>query len=114
IISGSLAFWSAFTAVCGFTQNFVQLLLARLAVGLGEAGCQPPSLSLIADYAPREKRSSTLAIYSLGIPAGSLLALSLGGVMSDAFGWRTAFLVAGAPGILLAVTAFLTLRDPRS
>jgi MFS family permease len=114
IISGSLAFWSVFTAVCGFAQNFGQLLAARLAVGLGEAGCQPPSLSLITDYAPKEKRSSTLAIYSLGIPAGSLLALSLGGVMVDAFGWRTAFLVAGVPGILLAILAFVTLKDPRS
>lgn len=114
IISGSLAFWSVFTAVCGLAQNFPQLLMSRLAVGLGEAGCQPPSLSLITDYAPKEKRASALATYSLGISAGSLVALALGGVMVDAFGWRTAFFVAGVPGIAIAVLAFLTLRDPRS
>lgn len=113
IISGSLAFWSVFTAVCGATQTFAQLLLARLAVGLGEAGCQPPSLSLITDYAPKEKRSSMLATYSLGIPAGSLIALSLGGVLVDAFGWRAAFLIAGIPGIIIALLAFFTLKDPR-
>lgn len=114
IISAALLFWSVFTAACGLAQTFTQLLLSRLAVGLGESGCQPPSLSLIADYAPKEERSSALAHYSLGITIGGLLALVVGGILADQFGWRVTFLVAGAPGIILAVVAFMTLRDPRS
>ncbi|MGA0604459.1 spinster family MFS transporter [Phenylobacterium sp. VNQ135] len=113
IISGALLFWSVFTAACGLAQTFTQLLLARLAVGLGESGCQPPSLSLISDYAPKEERSSALAHYSLGITIGGLLALVAGGILADQFGWRTAFLVAGAPGVLLGILSFMTLKDPR-
>jgi predicted MFS family arabinose efflux permease len=114
IVAGSLAAWSFFTATCGLAQNFTQLFLSRLLVGLGEAGCQPPSLSLISEYAPRETRAKAMGVYALGIPAGSLIALTVGGVLSETLGWRAAFLIAGAPGLLLALVAFLTLRDPRS
>lgn len=114
IITGSLAAWSLFTATCGLAQNYTQLLLSRLLVGLGEAGCQPPSLSLISEYAPRETRSKAMGVYALGIPAGSLAALILGGILSENFGWRAAFLMAGVPGLLLALLAFFTLRDPRA
>ncbi|ODT89062.1 MFS transporter [Phenylobacterium sp. SCN 70-31] len=114
IISGALLFWSVFTAICGLAQTFTQLLLARLAVGLGESGCQPPSLSLISDYVPKEERSSALAHYSLGITVGGLFALAAGGILADQFGWRVAFYVAGAPGVVLAIVALLTLKDPRS
>lgn len=114
IISGALLFWSVFTAVCGLAQTFTQLLLARLAVGLGESGCQPPSVSLISDYVEKEQRSSALAHYSLGISIGGLIALAAGGVLADRFGWRAAFLMAGAPGIILAIVAWFTLKDPRS
>jgi MFS family permease len=114
IISGALLLWSIFTAVCGLTQTFTQLFMARVAVGLAESGCQPPSVSLISDYAPKEKRSSALGHYSVGIAVGGLVALAAGGVLADRFGWRAAFLIAGAPGIVLAVVAALTLKDPRA
>jgi MFS family permease len=114
IITASLAAWSLFTATCGLAQNFTQLLASRLLVGLGEAGCQPPSLSLISEYAPRETRPKAMGIYALAIPAGSLIALTLGGILSQTFGWRAAFLMAGAPGLILAALAFFTLRDPRA
>lgn len=113
IISVAVAVWSAFTIACGLAMNFTQLLLARVGVGIGEAGCSPPAHSLITDYTPKEERASALAIYSMGIPLGSLAGMVLGGLIADAFGWRVAFFVAGAPGIILAVMAFLTLPEPR-
>jgi len=113
IIATALAVWSAFTAACGLAGNFTQLLLARIGVGVGEAGCSPPSHSLITDYTPKEKRASALAFYAMGIPLGSLAGMALGGLVADAHGWRVAFFVAGAPGLLLAVVAALTLKEPR-
>lgn len=113
LISGSIAVWSAMTAVCGFAATYPQLLLARLGVGVGEAGCTPAAHSLIADLVPPQRRSSALALYGLGIPAGSLIGLALGGVLADRFGWRTAFLVVGAPGILMALLVWLTVPEPR-
>lgn len=113
IIAGAVAVWSGFTALCGMAQNFTQLVLARIGVGVGESGCTPPALSLIADTVPKEERASAVSIYMLGAPIGSLVGLSIGGVLTDAFGWRTAFLVVGAPGLLVALIAALTLREPR-
>ena len=113
IIAGCLAAWSAFTGACGLAQNFIQLLLARAGVGVGEAGCVPTSHALIADYTPKEKRASALAFYAMGTPLGSLLGLALGGVLNDYFGWRMAFLAAAAPGLVLSVLCLLTLREPR-
>lgn len=113
IIGVAVAVWSGFTALCGTAQNFAQLLLYRIGVGVGEAGCTPPAHSLITDYVPKEKRASALAFYSMGTPLGSLLGLVLGGLMADAFGWRAAFLLAGVPGLLFAVLAITTLREPR-
>ncbi|MGV3480734.1 MAG: spinster family MFS transporter [Sphingobium sp.] len=114
IIAAAAGAWSLFTIACGFAQNFVQLVLCRIGVGIGEAGCTPPAHSLITDYTPREKRASALAFYSLGIPLGGLFGMGLGGVIADAHGWRTAFLVAGIPGILMALVAATTLVEPRS
>src|SRR5213078_5045417 len=113
IIAASVAVWSAFTAVSGMAQTFAQLVLARIGVGVGEAGCTPPALSLIADTVPREQRASAVSIYMLGAPVGSLLGLALGGLIADAFGWRMAFVLVGLPGLVLAATAALTLREPR-
>ena len=113
IISAAVAAWSLFTILCGFAQNFWQLVLARVGVGIGEAGCTPPAHSLISDYVEREKRASALAFYSLGTPIGALLGMALGGLIADAWGWRTAFLVAGAPGLLMAIVAGTTLVEPR-
>jgi MFS family permease len=113
IISGAIAAWSGFTLLCGLAQSFPQLILARIGVGVGEAGCTPPSHSLITDYVPKDKRASAIAFYSIGTPLGSLLGMAMGGVVADAWGWRAAFLVAGAPGIVMALLAFLTLKEPR-
>lgn len=97
IIATATAVWSAFTVLCGYAQNFVQLVVARIGVGVGEAGVLHPAHSLIVDYTPKEKRASALAFYSLGTPLGGLLGMVLGGLVADAYGWRVAFLVAGAP-----------------
>lgn len=99
--------------LCGFAQNFAQLIMFRIGVGVGEAGCTPPAHSLITDYVPREKRASALAFYAMGTPLGALLGLIMGGMIADAYGWRTAFMIAGAPGILFAILAMTTLREPR-
>jgi MFS family permease len=113
IIAFAAAVWSAFTVVSGLVQNFVQLALARVGVGFGEAGCVSPSHSLIMDYAPREKRSSAMALFGLSPQLGVVIGLAFGGVVADAYGWRTAFLVAGAPGIFFAILTALTLPEPR-
>lgn len=113
LISVSLALWSAMTMVSGAAQNFVQILLARVGVGIGEAGCTPAAHSLISDAVPREQRSSAIAFYGLGIPIGSLLGLVIGGALNDAFGWRTAFLFVGVPGLLMAAVLPFLLREPR-
>jgi MFS family permease len=113
IISIAAATWSGFTILCGVAGNFWQLLLFRGGVGVGVAGCTPPAHSLIVDYHPIEKRASALAFYSLGGAIGTLLGLVIGGLVYDAYGWRISFMVAGLPGLALAVLAFFTLREPR-
>ncbi|HYD43952.1 MAG TPA: MFS transporter [Phenylobacterium sp.] len=113
IIGTSVLVWSGFTALSGAAQNFVQLVTARIGVGIGEAGCTPPAHSLIADYVPKEKRASALAFYSMGTPIGGLAGLVIGGLVADAYGWRMAFLVAGVPGILFAILSITTLKEPR-
>ncbi|QNO27710.1 MFS transporter [Sphingopyxis sp. OPL5] len=113
MIAIALAVWSGFTALCGLARNFTELLLARIGVGVGEAGCTPAAHSLITDYVPREQRGRALALYSLGVPVGSLAGLVLGGILLATLGWRAAFLIAGVPGILLAIIVWFTLDEPR-
>ncbi|MFZ4688227.1 MAG: spinster family MFS transporter [Polymorphobacter sp.] len=114
LISVSLVLWSGMTAISGLAQNFGQLLLARIGVGVGEAGCMPAAHSLISDMVPLERRSSAIAFYGLGIPIGTLLGVVIGGVLADSVGWRTAFTVVGMPGIVMAVFVWFVLRDPRA
>ncbi len=113
LISVSLALWSGMTALCGLAQNFGQLLLARVGVGVGEAGCTPAAHSLISDAVPREKRASAIAFYGLGIPIGGLLGMVIGGQLADLLGWREAFLIVGLPGIIVAVLFWALVREPR-
>jgi MFS family permease len=113
IITVSLALWSAFTALSGFATSFVPLAFARLGVGFGEAGCNPASHSLIADVSTPQTRASGLAFYSLGAPVGTLLGLAMGGLVADAYGWRVAFMVAAAPGLVLAAVIALTIKETR-
>lgn len=112
IISASLAVWSVMTALCGLTQNMWQLFLARMGVGLGEAGCVPAAQSIIADYVPRERRALAMAIFGLGVPIGTLAGFAIGGLVNDAHGWRAALFIVGVPGLLVAALLQKTLREP--
>lgn len=112
IITVAAAVWSAFTALSGMAANAAQLALARVGVGIGEAGGSPPAHSLISDYFPKEKRASALAIYSLGIPFGQMFAFLAGGLVLVHFGWRNAFFLVGVPGLLLAIVMKLTIKEP--
>ncbi len=112
IIALSVLIWSLFTAFTGAARNFSMILLARVGVGIGEAGCSPPAHSLISDFFPPDRRGTALSIYSLGIPIGASIGTLVGAWVGEAFGWRTAFVVVGAPGILLALLVRMTLREP--
>ncbi len=112
VIAVSLTLWSGATALCGMALNFWHLLAARIGVAVGEAGGSPPSHSIISDMFPPERRATALAIYALGIPIGTQLGNLGGGWTNEAFDWRTAFIVVGLPGVLLALVVRLTLREP--
>jgi len=112
IIAIALAVWSGMTAACGLANSYFTLVLARIGVGIGEAGAGPPAHSLIADYFPPSKRAAALAVYTSGINIGILIALLVGGWVNQYFGWRAAFIVVGAPGLILAVVVRLTLKEP--
>ncbi len=112
IVALSLFAWSFMTAISGFVQNYLHLLLARIGVGVGEAGGSPPSHSLISDMFPPERRASALGFYSMGVNIGILFGFLLGGWINEFFGWRTAFMVVGAPGIFLALLVRFTIKEP--
>lgn len=112
IVSCSLAVWSGLTIATAGAQNFIHLALARIGVGIGEAGGVAPAHSMITDLYPPEKRTSAMAAFVAGGNFGILLAFLIGGVIGQAYGWRWAFVAAGAPGILLAVLLRCTVREP--
>ncbi|MFP8879699.1 MAG: MFS transporter [Myxococcota bacterium] len=112
IIALGIAVWSGMTALTGLARGFGTLALARIGVGVGEAACSPPAHSLISDFFPPERRGTALSIYSLGIPVGAAIGTLVGGWVGEAFGWRTAFMVVGLPGLALALVVRLTLHDP--
>ncbi len=112
IIISALTLFSIMTYVCGLAQNYTQLLLARIGVGVGEAGTSPPSHAMISDmYAPSE-RAGPLAIFALGINIGLFIAFLGGGYIAQHYGWRAAFQLVALPGLAIAVLAIFTLRDP--
>jgi MFS family permease len=108
----AMAVWSAMTAFCGMSTNFIQLALSRFGVGIGEAGGGPASYSMVADYVSPRRRNSALAILSAGAPVGILLSMYGGAVLSTHYGWRVAFLALGIPGVLLSLLIYLTVREP--
>jgi MFS family permease len=112
IISLALIVWSGFTALCGTAANFATLAAYRFGVGIGEAGCSPPSHSLISDYYEPTKRASALSIYSFGIPLGTMFGAAAGGYIAQHFGWRAAFMTVGAPGVILALVVWLFVKEP--
>ena len=112
IIAVALGLWSATTALCGLATGFWTLFLARMGVGIGEAGGSPPAQSLISDYFPPERRGFALGVYFMLIPLGFLVGFLVGGWVNQFFGWRTAFMVVGLPGLLLALLLRFTLREP--
>lgn len=111
VITLSLVAWSGFTALCAAAQGFWHLFLARLGVGIGEAGGVAPSYALIGDYFPSERRATALSIYSLGIPIGSATGVLAGGYIAAQVDWRLAFLVVGLTGLLIAPVFKLLVRD---
>jgi len=113
IVAGSLAVWSAMTAVCGLAQNFFHLLLARIGVGVGEAGCSPAAHAMISDYFSAKKRATALSIYSMGIYVGILFGFSLGGWLDSIYGWRVAFFFLGIPGVIFAIFFFFSVKEPK-
>lgn len=112
IITAALVVWSSMTVLSGMVATYLQLVLCRIGVGIGEAGCTPPAQSLISDYFPPDRRATALSIYGLGVPVGVLLGSVIGGWIAQQWGWRTAFFLVGAPGLVLAVLVRLTLREP--
>jgi MFS family permease len=112
IIAISVALWSAFTALCGLAQNFWHLFLARMGVGIGEAGGVAPSYALVSDFYPKEKRARALALFSLGIPIGSALGVFFGGWIATHLDWRSAFIIVGLAGLPAALLVKLGIREP--
>jgi MFS family permease len=112
IIAICLTVWSVMTAVCGFVQNFTQLLLARIGVAVGEAGGSPPAHSIISDLFAADRRATALAVYALGIPVGNMIGNLAGGWLNETFDWRTAFIVVGTPGVLMALILRFTVTEP--
>ncbi|MEM1019618.1 MAG: MFS transporter [Pseudomonadota bacterium] len=113
IIAICLALWSAMTAFAGLAKSFSQLALARVGVGVGEAGAMPASHSLIAELYPPNKRSSAMAVFQLGVPAGVLFGFLIGGWVNDWLGWRATLITVGAPGLLLAGLVYFTVPEPK-
>lgn len=112
LIAAAVAIWSGMTALCGVAANIAQLSLARIGVGIGEAGCSPPAHSMIADLYPPEQRSTAMGVFTLGISAGIMVAYLAGGWIVQNIGWREAFFIVGVPGLLLALIVRFTLDEP--
>ena len=113
IVTIALAAWSAMTALTGMASNFTQMFLARLGVGIGEAGGSPPSHSMISDLYAKEERASALGVYSLGIPLGIAFSYILAGALVERFGWRGTLLVLGGLGVVLALVLAIVIREPK-
>lgn len=112
IMTVALALWSLMTAVCGFTHNFAQLFLARVGVGVGEAGGVAPAYSLICDYFPSKERARALSVYSFGIPVGAASGIVLGGYITSLMSWRMAFFIVGLAGLMITPLLKSTVREP--
>lgn len=113
IVAASLVLWSGFTMLCGMSQTTLQFVMARIGVGVGEAGATPPSTSIVSDCFPADRRPMALSIFALGAPFGAWLAADMAGAVAQAYGWRSAFLALGVPGIVLGLLVYVTIREPK-
>ena len=113
ILAAALIVWSGMTAFCGLSQNYLQFLLARIGVGVGEAGGTPPANSIIADNFSAARRPMAMTIFALGAPLGAWMGADMAGYVANLYGWRAAFLVLGVPGLLLGLIVFLTIKEPK-
>ena len=112
LLALALVAWSVMSVLCGLSRTYTQLLLARIGVGVGEAGGTPPANSIIADYFPAGRRAMAMAVFALGAPIGAWLGADMAGAVAKAYGWRTAFLVLGAPGVVIGLLVFLSVKEP--
>ena len=112
LLAASVAVWSLMTTLTGYTRGYVDLLLARIGVGVGEAGGTPACNSIIADYFPANRRSMAMTVFALGAPIGAWLGSDIAGYVSTAHGWRAAFFVLGVPGLILALIIMVTIKEP--
>jgi MFS family permease len=113
LLAISITVWSAMTTFCGLSTNYVQLLLARIGVGIGEAGGTPACNAIVSDYFPAARRPMAMTIFALGAPIGAWLGADLAGYVANRYGWHSAFLVLGIPGIILAAVIMLTIKEPK-
>ena len=113
IMTGALTVWSAMTALCGLATSYTHLFLARVGVGVGEAGGVAPAYSLVSDYYPPQQRGRALAAYSFGIPIGSAIGIIFGGVIATVLDWRWAFIIVGGLGVLIAPIFRLVVKEPQ-
>ncbi len=104
--------WSLMTTLTGYTRGYFDLLLARIGVGIGEAGGTPACNSIIGDYFPADRRSMAMTVFALGAPIGAWLGSDIAGYVSNLHGWRSAFLVLGIPGVILAIIIMVTIKEP--
>ncbi len=112
LLAFAVAMWSIMTTFCGFARGYADLMLARIGVGIGEAGGTPPCNTIIADYFPPERRAMATSIFALGAPLGAWLGSDIANHVAHVHGWRAAFFVLGVPGVLLAVIILFTIKEP--
>jgi predicted MFS family arabinose efflux permease len=112
VLAACVSVWSAMTALCGLATSFPLLLAARVGVGLSESGGTPTSLSIVSDLYPPDRRASKIGIVSAGYSLGTIVSALAGGFIAATYGWRAAFLIYGAPGLILGILMFATLREP--
>ncbi len=112
ILAVSLIVWSGFTMLCGMSRTYLEFLLGRIGVGAGEAGGLPPSSAILSDCFPAERRPMAFTVLALGAPIGAWLGADMAGAVAHAYGWREAFIVLGAPGLVVGILVYLTIREP--
>ena len=112
ILAAALVIWSGFTALCGLSRNYLEFLLGRIGVGVGEAGGTPPSTAIVSDCFPAERRPMAMTVLALGAPIGAWLGANMAGAVAQAYTWRAAFIALGVPGLVVGVIVYLTVREP--